>query len=120
VIKKTFEKVEELVMHVQQYANNKIEEVKLGTAEKGSKLVAGSITIIVCLLIFSLFLLFISVAIAFALAKATGEMYMGFTIVAGFYLIAGVLVYIFRYRLLTAPIINAFLKKITKGDDEED
>ena len=119
-MEKTFEKVEELVVHVKQYMNNRIDTVKLNTAEKGSKLMANMITMAVSILIFGLFLLFISLALALAIGKATGELYWGFLIVSGIYLLLGILVTVLREKLLRMPILNALLKQLFKGEDEED
>ncbi len=119
-MEKTFEKVEELVVHVKEYMNNRINTVKLNTAEKGSKLMANMITMAVSILIFGLFVLFISLALAFVIGKAIGELYWGFLIVSGFYLILGILVFVFREKLLRLPILNALLKQLFKGEDEED
>lgn len=119
-MKETFGKVEDLAGHVQEYVNNQIDTIKLNTAEKGAKLMTSTLTMTVCLFIFGVFTLFISLALAFALAKATGEMYWGFLIVSGIYLLVGILVYVQREKFLKLPIMNYLLKQIFKGDGDED
>ncbi len=119
-MEKTFAKIDELGSHVKEYMNNRIDSVKLSAAEKGSKLMANMITIALSILVFGLFVLFISFALAFALAKATGELYWGFLIVSGLYLFLGTFVFLFREKLLRLPILNALLKQLFKGDHEED
>ena len=119
-MEKTFAKVDELADHVKAYMNNRIDAVKLNTAEKGSKLAANALSMISVLLVFGLCLVFASFALAFVLAKLTGEIYWGFLIVAGIYLLLGAGIWVLREKLLKLPIQNALLKQIFKEEDEKD
>lgn len=118
-MEKTFAKVDELVVHVKAYMNNRIDMVKLNAAEKGSKMMANTITLVISLLVFGLCIVFASIALAFVFAKLTGELYWGFLIVAGIYLILGFILWILRDKLLRVPILNSLIKQIFKGEDEE-
>ena len=119
-MEKTFAKVDELADHVKAYLNNRIDTVKLNTAEKGSKMLANVLTLVSVLLVFGLCLVLASFALAFALAKLTGEIYWGFLIVAGIYLLLGTGLWVLREKLLKLPILNALLKQIFKEEDEKD
>ena len=119
-MEKTFAKVDELVVHVKAYMNNRIDTVKLNAAEKGSKIMANVITLVISLLVFGLCIVFASFALAFAFAKLTGELYWGFLIVAGIYLLLGFFLWILREKLLRIPILNALLKQLFKEEDEKD
>lgn len=74
-MEETFAKIEELSAHVMEYVNNRIARVKLGAAEKSSTEAANIIAVTIAVVILSLFLLFGSVALAYALSKWTGEIY---------------------------------------------
>jgi len=119
-MEETFAKVEELSAHVKEYVNNRIASVKLGAAEKSSIVAANIIAVAIAVVILSFFVLFGSVALAYVLSKWTGEIYWGFLIVAGIYLLTGVLVWLTRGRLLRLPIMNAMVQLLFKEDTEAD
>ena len=121
-MQETFSKLEELFAHLREYLDNRIAYTKLSVAEKSSKIFANLVAIIVSVLLLFFFVVFSSIALAFALAKLTGEYYWGFLIVAGIYLLAGIIVWIAKEKLLRLPIMNALLKQFFKeeNEDEED
>jgi energy-coupling factor transporter transmembrane protein EcfT len=116
----TFIKIEQMAAHAKEYVNNRIAEVKLSSAEKTSKLLAIIIAIAVSMLVFIFFIAFASTALAFALAKWTGEFYWGFLIVAGIYFLLGMLVWILKEKLLRFPIMNAMLQQLFKADTDNE
>jgi hypothetical protein len=118
-MEETFTKVEELADHVKEYLNNRIASVKLSTAEKSSGLLANIIARAIVALVFVFFIAFASVAVAYVFAKFTGELYWGFLMVAGIYLLLGLLVWVFREKILRMPIMNGMLQQLFKNDDDE-
>ena len=119
-MEKTFAKVEEMADHVKEYVNNHISAVKLSVAEKTSALLANLIAVTIALLVFVMFVIFSSVAVAFAFAKLTGEYYWGFLIVAGIYLLIGILVWSLKERILRMPIMNAILQQLFNEEEDSD
>ena len=119
-MEKTFAKVEEMAEHVKEYVNNHITSAKLSVAEKTSGVLANIIALAVALLVFVFFIVFASVALALVFAKLTGEYYWGFLIVAGIYLLMGILVWTMREKLLRLPIMNAILKQLFKDEEDAD
>ncbi|MEN9569363.1 MAG: hypothetical protein RL172_594 [Bacteroidota bacterium] len=116
-----FKKIETLGAHVKEYADNRLAEVKMGVAEKSSALLARLIAVAIALLVLALFVLFASIAVALVLGKITGELYWGFLIIAGSYLLLGWLLWATKEKLLRLPIMNALLQQLFKEDtDEED
>ena len=67
-----------------------------------------------------MFVIFSSVAVAFAFAKLTGEYYWGFLIVAGIYLLIGILVWSLKERILRMPIMNAILQQLFNEEEDSD
>ncbi len=114
----TFAKVEELSAHVKEYINNRIDSVKFSAAEKSSSVLANIIAVAIAVLVLTFFVLFGSVALAYAIAKWTGEVYWGFLIVAGIYLLFGILVWLLREKLLRLPIMNAMVQQLFKDDTD--
>ena len=119
-MEKTFAKVEEMADHVKEYVNNHISAVKLSVAEKTSALLANIIAVTIALLVFVMFVIFSSVAVAFAFAKLTGEYYWGFLIVAGIHLLIGILVWALKERILRMPIMNAILQQLFNEEEDSD
>jgi hypothetical protein len=119
-MEKTFEKVEEMAGHVKEYFNNRLASVKLNAAEKTSKIAGKVIAVMVVAVIFLLFMVFASIALAYLLGKWTGEMYQGFLIVAGIYLLSGILIWAAKERWIRLPIMNAMLQQLFKEEEDED
>lgn len=116
----TFAKAEELAEHVKEYVNNRIDAVKLSTAEKSSKLASTVIASVVVGLFFFSFLFFASTALAFVLARLTGELYWGFLIVGGIYLLLGIIIWLLKGPMLQLPIMNALLRQFFNNEGEDD
>lgn len=112
----TFAKVEELSAHIKEYINNRVDSMKFKAAEKSSSVLANIIAVAIAVLVLTFFVLFGSVALAYAIAKWTGEVYWGFLMVAGIYLLLGVLVWLLREKLLRLPIMNAMVQQLFKED----
>jgi ABC-type uncharacterized transport system fused permease/ATPase subunit len=116
----TFAKAEDLAEHVKEYINNRMDAVKLNTAEKSSKLAATVIASVVVAMFFITFLFFASTALAFVFSRITGELWVGFLIVAGIYLLLGAIVWLLRDRILQLPVMNALLRQLFTDDGEDD
>ena len=119
-MEKTFAKVEEMAEHVKEYVNNHINSAKISVAEKTSGILANIIAVTIVFTVFLFFIIFSSVALAYAFAKLTGEYYWGFLIVAGIYLLIGVLVWPLKEKLLRMPIMNSILHQLFKDEEEAD
>ena len=115
----TFTKIEELADHVKDYVKTKITSVKLNAAARISKLISNLIAGLVVASVFLLFIIFGSVAGALALSAWIGKMYAGFLIVAGIYLLLGIVVWTGRERILRIPIMNSLIHQLFKEDEDE-
>jgi hypothetical protein len=114
-----FAKAEELTGHVKEYINTKIEIAKLDIAEKGSRIISNMVAGIIVAILFVFVLVFASFAGAYALSEWIGNTYAGFLIVAGIYLLIGVVVWVTRTRILQIPIMNAIIRQLFSGDDPD-
>ncbi|OQP55923.1 hypothetical protein A4H97_20255 [Niastella yeongjuensis] len=116
----SFDKWEGLTDHVKEYINTRVELTKLQIAEKTSLIISQLIAITIVALFFLLFLIFGSIAGAWALSNWIGKPYAGFLIVAGIYLLLGIIVWIARGRFLRYPIMNAIIRQLQKKDDNNE
>lgn len=119
-MEKTFAKVEELADTVKDYVNTRIESAKLGIAEKSSAVIANLVAGLIVITFFLLFFLFGSIALAVGLGGWIGKTWAGFLIMAGFYLLVGIVVWIARVKILQLPVMNALIKQLFGEEDEED
>lgn len=118
-MEKTFTRVEELAGHIKEYVNSRMASAKLSAAEKTSAVLSGILAIMLVLVLFVFFILFSGIALALVFAELTGEYYLGFLLVAGMYLVCGVLVWSMKEKLIRLPIMNAILQQLFKEETDE-
>ena len=116
-----FKKVESLFDEVKAYANTRLSQAKLSMAEKISKLAAMMIAMLMAALVFFLFLVLLSAAVAIAIGQWLGSMWLGFMIVAGLVLIAGLILWLAKDKLLRIPIMNRLIEALfeKEGDGKD-
>ena len=119
IMEEIFAKAEELMSDVKEYVDNRLSSVKFNVAEKTSKVGSQIITTAIVAVIFIFFLVFASIALAFAFTRLTGEYYWGFTIVAGLYLLTGVVLLVAKEKIIRLPLLNALLNQLFKNDEED-
>ena len=118
-MEKTFAKAEEMVNTVKDYIHTRVETVKLGVAEKTSKIIANMVAGIAVAFLFFLCMIFAGIALSVALGEWTGKPWAGFLLVAVLYLLIAVTAWAARGKLIRLPVMNALLQQFFH-DDEED
>ena len=104
-------KIEELVDSLKDYATTNFELVKLEAIER-SAVIGGSICTMVAIgLVGTFFLVFGSLCIGFYLSAQLGNYYVGFGLVAAFYLLMMIVLFVFSSSLIEKPIRNMLIKK---------
>jgi hypothetical protein len=114
-----FVKFENLIDHTRDYLNTRVDEAKLTVAERSSAVIARIIAASVASLVFGVSLIFASVAAALWLGNSWGRVWLGFAAVAGFYFIAGLIVWSARERLIRIPIMNSIIDQLFKSEEDE-
>lgn len=114
------ESLNNLIQSIREYVEAKIEITKLQLADKAGSSVGGIITFIVMTILASLILIFASIAVAFLISEYYGKGYIGFAIVAAFYLLIAIIVYAGRDKLINRPVTDSFIKKMFSDEDEEE
>ena len=115
-----FEETQDLV---EDYVSNRLQLLKLQTAEKSAKLVSLLLTGIVMALLGFFILLFLSITAGYLLAQLTGSLFAGFGIVVVFYVLLLVVVLYLRKRYFDKYISNTVIKiffESTADDDDTD
>jgi len=94
-----FLKLDSLIENLTGYVETRIELTKMEIREDLAKALSNFLLFILLGVMFTFFLILISIAVAHLIAKSTGAI-GGFAIVAGFYLLLGLLVFAFRGTIL--------------------
>lgn len=103
-----------LLEKVETYSKTTIDLIKLKAVDKLT-VVASSIILGVTIFILSFFFLMIfNMAIAFWIGEAIGKIYLGFFIVAAFYVLLIILILVFKKQLIKTPITNTLISKFLK------
>lgn len=110
----TIDQIEALMSKAGDLAETKAELWKLKTVNKVSETVASVISKIAIVVLIGLALIIFSLGGAFWIGAAMGNIYYGFFIVGGFYVLIGILVHVFRRTLIKKPIANIIIDRIIK------
>ena len=118
-MKDTFEKIEGLTDNVKEYVSTNIELARLNIAEKTSMVIGNLIAVSVVAILFLFVIIFGSIAGAYVISDLIGKPYTGFLIVAGFYLLLGIVIWVTRERFIQSPVMNTMIKQLLKKDEED-
>jgi hypothetical protein len=103
-----------MIDHVKEYVHTRIEILKLTAIDKTAK-VAGTLVLFATLfLLFIMVLVLASVGLALCINQMTDNSSYGFFIVAGIYLLIGVIVYAAREKVIVSNISNAVIKHLSE------
>ena len=104
-------KVGSIVDKSTEYGKNSLELMKL----KGLHTTASVVTILLSrisiILLFMIFTMVLSAGAAIWIGQILGKMYLGFFIVAGFYLVIGVLMIAFLHKLIEKPVSDLIISQ---------
>jgi preprotein translocase subunit SecF len=98
--------------NVQEFVDTKIDIIKLKAISKGAPMISNIIVGVAMAFLGIFILMFLSFSAAYAISSATEKPFLGFLIVAGFYVLLAVLVVALKNKLLTAPIMQSLLNNL--------
>jgi uncharacterized membrane protein len=108
---------------LEQYVQDRLLLLKLQMVEKVSQLIALLFAGLTLALLAFFILLFVSIMAGYYFANITGSLYIGFGIVAMFYIILFVLIVSLRKKVIEKYIVDAvikiFMDKSASDDDDE-
>lgn len=106
--------LETLVDRVTDYGKTSYELVKLQAVDKSSDVISSVIPHTVVLILVASFLVFFNLGLAFWLGEILGKIFYGFFIVAGFYILVGMVLHFFMHKPLKEMIRNYVIKQLLK------
>lgn len=106
-----------LITNVKDYINTNIQLVKLKVTDKSSAAIGGIVAILIVAFILILFLVFVSTALAILISNLLDSTSSGFFIIAGVYLLAGILLFANREKWIIIPLGNAMIKSMMNEEN---
>jgi hypothetical protein len=106
--------LESLVDRATDYGKTSYELVKLKAVDKGSDVISSVIPHTIVLILVASFMLFFNLGLAFWLGEILGRLFYGFFIVAGFYILVGLIIHLFMHKQLKEIIRNNVIKQLLK------
>ncbi len=108
------ELIEDLFEKAEEYVKTNIEIAKLKATDKVASIVSSLVAKMAILISVFFFLLMLNIGIAFWLGVLLGQTHYGFMVVASFYAILVLFLYIFRDKLIKTPINNSIILQMLK------
>ena len=106
--------LESLLNSATEYGKTTVELVKLKALDKTSDIVSSVIPHAIVLVLLISFVIFLNLGIAFWLGEILGKIFYGFLIIAGFYLLLGIILYFLMYKWLKKLVCNYVIKQMLK------
>jgi hypothetical protein len=106
--------IESLIEGVTDFSKTSFELAKLKTLEKSSDVASSMIPHSIVFVLFASFMLFANFGLAFWLGEILGNTYYGFFVVAGFYVISGLVLHFFFHKRIKNLIWNSIIKQVLK------
>ncbi|MBX3256973.1 MAG: hypothetical protein KF862_22740 [Chitinophagaceae bacterium] len=104
----------ELVQDTGKYIEAKTELWKLKVADKTTEVASSIASQVILAVIALLVIISVNTGVALVVGKWLGELYYGFFIVAGFYILLGLIIYANRTVFMKTPFYNAIINKMLK------
>lgn len=113
------DKLSSFAEDLHEYINIRFSLGRLKTAEKLSILAGRLMAGMVLAFTAGLFLILISIALAIVVGKWLDNQWLGFLIVAAFYLLIGIIVWLARGPLIQLPVMNSLIHQLFTEDEED-
>lgn len=106
--------VKELLDKTVEYAETNVNLFKLKFINKGSAVTSAVLAYLIIAIFLLILIILLSIGASFWIGKILGEIYYGFFITGGFFLLLIIALYTLRSKWLKIPIANSLLKKLFK------
>lgn len=103
--------IESLLQKAEIFGKTSIDLAKLKLLHTSTQVITALITKLVVFAVMVIFTLVLNIGIALYLGDLTGQAYIGFMIIAGFYLIAGLFLHLFLHKMIKKPITELIISR---------
>lgn len=109
---------DKLIDKSKKYFISSFELFKLSALDRSSEIFAVLIYWLVIFITLTVFTVMINIGIAIWLGELIGKTSIGFFIVAGFYLLIALFIFIFKQKLIKGPVSEMIVGQILKEEEE--
>lgn len=113
------DKLSSFAEDLHEYVNIRFSLGRLKTAEKVSVLAGRLMAGMVLAFMAGIFLILVSIAGAIVVGKWLDNQWLGFLIVAAFYLLIGIIIWLARGPLIQLPVMNSIIHQLFAEDEED-
>ncbi|MEJ7625480.1 MAG: phage holin family protein [Ferruginibacter sp.] len=106
--------IDSLLDRTRDYVETRVELMKLQAADKASDIISSTASAAVTGIVFIFFFLMLNIGIGLLLGDMLGKNYLGFLILAGVYLITGLLFKSSGEKWIKQPVSSMLIKKLFK------
>ena len=106
--------IESLIERVTDFSKTSYELARLKTLDKSSDVASSLIPHSIVFVLFASFMLFANFGLAYWLGEILGNTYYGFFVIAGFYVITGLVLHFFFHKRIKNLIWNSIIKQVLK------
>lgn len=117
---KGFEQLEDLKDDGIRYVRLKWISLRLSAAENLSALLAKAFGYLIFLVLLFIGLIFLMFALALLLGEVLGQMWLGFLISGGVFLLAGLIAYFIRGRMMLNSFVRTFVDLFFESKSDSD
>jgi hypothetical protein len=103
--------IESIFTQSKDYIDNRLELYKLKMIDKSSGVASSIISGIVLFVIFFIFFVVLNIGIALLIGDLVGKSYWGFLILAVFYAIVGLFLFLKRDKIFKTPVTKLIIGK---------
>lgn len=111
--------VDMLYEKAKKYTETSAELLTLKVVDKSAEVLSSLTAILLIAMVFAMFTLFVNIGLSLLIGSMLNEYYLGFFIVSAFYLILGVVLYMFRDKVIKLPIANLVIAKLLKSKNSD-
>ena len=111
--------VDMLYEKAKKYTETSAELLTLKVVDKSAEVLSSLTAILLIAMVFAMFTLFVNIGLSLLIGSMLNEYYLGFFIVSAFYLILGVVLYMFRDKVIKLPIANLVITKLLKSKNSD-
>lgn len=111
--------VEALLQRAQAFTRTSIKLFKYKATDKLAEMLSGLAVIVIIVVVLSLFFVNLNFGIALLLGDLFGKTWLGFIVVAGFYGVIGLIVYLFRDKWIKRPVSEAIILELLADEDDD-
>jgi putative superfamily III holin-X len=106
--------IEILWERTSDYLETKIQLIKLNAIDKASHIISAILSQLIILVIAAFVMFLLNIGVALWIGSLLGKLYYGFFILSAFYLLIGILIFIFKKKWIKKPINNFLIKELLK------